>query len=382
MVMGRPKGSIEDPERKRLEAVRLEAVRLHQEGRSAKDIAALLGVHPQAVRYWLRQFKRGGIEALRAKFSKSDKRKGKLPGTAKEFERRRLEAVRLHQEGRSIEDIAALLGVLPRTVNEWLQRFSQGGIESLRAKLNKNDRRKGRPGGHSAKELERKRLEAVRLHQEGRSVEDIAALSGVYLSVAGRWLRKFSQGGIESLLAKPPSGRPSMLDYHQKCELRELLLKGAIAFGYPDDRWSCKRVAEVMLRELKVKHNPERLPKLMTILGFAPRRQAEPNGKHFYYWVLERSMSKTTQDITLMSSLPSSQISPDVRSTHLEVREKVIRWLKDKVGMMFFTRDLSKEFPEISGSDTVTFLKPLVRAGILTRHKKKGQKWARYLVVK
>lgn len=50
-----------------LQQQRFNAVHMHQQGIAPKVIAAGLRVHPQSVRHWLRHFKAGGYDALKAK---------------------------------------------------------------------------------------------------------------------------------------------------------------------------------------------------------------------------------------------------------------------------------------------------------------------------
>jgi len=55
--------------------------------------------------------------------------------------RRKEKDVRLHNrlsallwlgQGRSLEEVAELLGVCPRTVRNWLELYQRGGLEALR----------------------------------------------------------------------------------------------------------------------------------------------------------------------------------------------------------------------------------------------------------
>lgn len=44
----------------------------------------------------------------------------------------RLSALLWLDQGRSLDDIAQLLGVCPRTVRNWLELYHRGGLEALR----------------------------------------------------------------------------------------------------------------------------------------------------------------------------------------------------------------------------------------------------------
>jgi transposase len=45
-------------------AERLHAIRLLDEGRSARDVSAILHLHPKTLKRWIRSFASGGVEAL------------------------------------------------------------------------------------------------------------------------------------------------------------------------------------------------------------------------------------------------------------------------------------------------------------------------------
>jgi transposase len=62
--------------------------------------------------------------------------------------RRREKDARLHNrfsallwlgQGRTPEEVAALLGVCPRTVRHWRQRYQRGGLEAVRTLQYKGD---------------------------------------------------------------------------------------------------------------------------------------------------------------------------------------------------------------------------------------------------
>ena len=83
-----------------------------------------------------------------------------------------------------------------------------------------------RPRG-SAKELEARRLEAMRLLDEGISQAQVARRLGVTRNSVWRWKEAYRNGGKEALRAKPSPGRRCKLSPEQKENLAERLVQGA-----------------------------------------------------------------------------------------------------------------------------------------------------------
>lgn len=94
------------------------------------------------------------------------------------------------------------------------------------------------------------RRRAVELLEKGETPNTIARVFGVSTASIKSWYQIHCDGG--SLKDPPISGRPRRLSDAQLEELRGLLLRGATAFGWHNDLWTSKRVAEVIRRHLKL----------------------------------------------------------------------------------------------------------------------------------
>lgn len=105
-----------------------------------------------------------------------------------------------------------------------------------------------RPPG-SAKELERRRMQAIRMLADGRSPVEVAGRLGVDRRSVRRWKAAAARGGSRALRATPARGRPSRLNSQQRRQLLRLLRKGARAAGHPTDGWTHPRVAR-LIRDL------------------------------------------------------------------------------------------------------------------------------------
>lgn len=126
-----------------------------------------------------------------------------------------------------------------------------------------------RPHG-SAAELERRRLAAVPLFEQGCSNAEIARRLGTSAQSVGRWKRRYRRGGAAALAAKPTPGRPPKLNGHQRRGLRQRLLKGARANGFGTDLWTLRRVQQLIRRCYGARYHIGHLGRLMHELGFSP----------------------------------------------------------------------------------------------------------------
>ena len=126
-----------------------------------------------------------------------------------------------------------------------------------------------RPHG-TAKELERRRLSAAPLFEQGCSNALIARRLRATPEAVGRWRRRYQRGGAAALRAKPTPGRPPKLNGHQRRGLRQRLLNGARANGFATDLWTLRRVRQLIGRCYGVHYHVGHLGKLLNGLGFSP----------------------------------------------------------------------------------------------------------------
>lgn len=108
------------------------------------------------------------------------------------------------------------------------------------------------------------------------SLSEIAERVGASVSSVFRWKEAYAKGGTSALAPKPVPGRPSKLEAAEVERLLEILLQGAIAYGYPNDLWTLKRIASVVRREFRVRLHPGHIWKLLRKEGWScqvPERQ-------------------------------------------------------------------------------------------------------------
>lgn len=147
-----------------------------------------------------------------------------------------------------------------------------------------------RPFG-SPEQLQRRRIKAIELLDLGQQPVEVARAVGADRRSVRRWQAAYRREGEEALKAKPASGRPPKLAPGELDALREALLEGASAAGYPTDLWTCPRVADLIKRRFGVGYHVDHIGRLLKSLGFSPqkpqRRAIERNEKEIQRWVAE-----------------------------------------------------------------------------------------------
>jgi transposase len=110
------------------------------------------------------------------------------------------------------------------------------------------------------RKLDHKALEAIRLHavlrvrEDGASPEALIDALGFHRSCIYDWLKRYDEGGLEALKAKPIPGAPVKLAVWQGNWLRQMIVeKTPLDFGYTVALWTRAIVREVLQRELGVR---------------------------------------------------------------------------------------------------------------------------------
>lgn len=98
-------------------------------------------------------------------------------------------------------------------------------------------------GTHFASDVRRRAAVAV---VEGMTIADVAVAYSVDRKTVSRWVAKFRNGGSDGLRRKAGSGRPRKLEELTEEELRQIVLPGAMAFGFETDLWTVRRLRRVI----------------------------------------------------------------------------------------------------------------------------------------
>lgn len=144
-----------------------------------------------------------------------------------------------------------------------------------------------RPHG-SPDVLERRRLQAIDLLEQGYAPVEVAQRLGVDRRSVRRWKAAYRQGGRRAIRARPATGRPPKLSPEQREQLRQALLEGAQAAGFPTDLWTCPRVARLITQRFGVRYHVDHIGRLLHALGWSPqkpqRRAVERNEEAIQHW--------------------------------------------------------------------------------------------------
>jgi transposase len=101
------------------------------------------------------------------------------------------------------------------------------------------------------------------LLQQGLSLREVARRVQASVSSVSEWRKAWQQGGEAALAPKPAPGRRPKLTPPQLERLRQLLLQGARAYGFPNELWTLQRIAAVIRVEFRVRYHPAHVWKLL-----------------------------------------------------------------------------------------------------------------------
>jgi transposase len=115
--------------------------------------------------------------------------------------------------------------------------------------------RRPRPAEERAA-LEARRLQAAELFAQGRTQAEVAHALGVSRQSAHVWHARFTQGGVEALRSRGPTGPDPKLSDAQLAKVEQALLAGAMANGFATDLWTLERVAVVITQLTGIRYHP------------------------------------------------------------------------------------------------------------------------------
>lgn len=117
-----------------------------------------------------------------------------------------------------------------------------------------------------------KRLRAVVLNSEGHTSGELARILQAPRSKVSEWLQRYQSEGVDGLLERYRSGRPSELSEKQRQELGDILDSGPVAYGLDCGIWTSPMIAWVIEEEFGVEYHPGHVRKLLHALGFSVQR--------------------------------------------------------------------------------------------------------------
>ena len=127
-----------------------------------------------------------------------------------------------------------------------------------------------KPTKLTLEQMEERRLKGGRLLKEKRLIQaEIARELGVSRAAVGHWAKGMRSGGLKRLQGRQPTGRQSKLSRSEERRLLSLMKRGAQAAGFPSDRWTLKRIQQLIWQEFEVDYHPNYINRLMRRLNWS-----------------------------------------------------------------------------------------------------------------
>lgn len=126
--------------------------------------------------------------------------------------------------------------------------------------------------GRDFEGLERRRMRAVRMFEQGETQASVARRLGVSRTTALRWARAWDGEGREGLRAAGRAGRKPRLSQEQLEQVESVLLQGPMVFGYATEYWTLPRVAEVIEKVAATRYHPGHVWRVLRKLGWSRQR--------------------------------------------------------------------------------------------------------------
>lgn len=153
-----------------------------------------------------------------------------------------------------------------------------------------------KPSYLTREQMEERRLEGGRLIKAGKlSQAEISRQLGVSRATVSDWAKIIEAKGTRGLRKKKAVGSQSKLSKLEKQKLKRLLDRGALANGFPTDRWTLERVRKLIQQEFEVTYHLNYLNRLLSKLGFSPQKplpQAVEQERELVKAWLERDWSR------------------------------------------------------------------------------------------
>src|SRR5262245_23020437 len=177
------------------------------------------------------------------------------------------------------------------------------------------------PNNLTPGQREERRIEAGRLLRAGRLTHRaIAQRLGVTPQAVGQWAKQLRQRrrGLQGLRRQPHTGRPPRLTPCQWRAVLRALRRGALAAGFPTDRWTLARIRALIRRRFGVRYHAHYLAAKLRASGWSPQvpasRAKERDEELVQAW-LRRDWPRIKKRLAAAGRRLSSSMRPASRSS-------------------------------------------------------------------
>jgi putative transposase len=122
--------------------------------------------------------------------------------------------------------------------------------------------------------LERRRMQAARLLEQGHSEAEVARRLGVHRQSVNRWGKALAAAGQSGLCRAARAGRPPKLSPADLEQLEQCLQQGPEQFGYLTGLWTLARVRKLIEQQHGVRYNPSQVWRILRKLNWSCQRPA------------------------------------------------------------------------------------------------------------
>lgn len=130
---------------------------------------------------------------------------------------------------------------------------------------------------HTKDWREERRQQAWKLKQANWPNHKIAFALGVSCGAVSQWFKRVREAdnNPQALATKTRSGAPPKLAIAKLAKLPRLLVRGATAYGFSNEVWTCKRVSWLIESQFGIKYHPMHVRRLLKKLGWTPQKPVE-----------------------------------------------------------------------------------------------------------
>ena len=140
------------------------------------------------------------------------------------------------------------------------------------------------------KALEARRRRGMRMLKRGDAQADIARELDVSRQTVSTWAKRLEED--PQAWRRRPLGKPGALTAADKSKLSKLLVKGAVANGFPTELWTLARVGKLIAKEFGPAYSNVHVMRLLRELGFScqkpEKRAIQRNEEAIAEWKAKR----------------------------------------------------------------------------------------------